>query len=362
MAKLARRRASRLKPLSAPVIISAIALAAQPPIHVDVDVVQVPCIVTDTNGAAVRDLQIGDFSITENNQQQDIKYLWRDTDLPMTVGLIGDVSGSQRAFVRKHQQTISQFLSHLMSSGDEAFLVAVSNQQRLAVDLTGSSDELQNGVGSLTSMDLPALGDPCLGKKVADTGHTRKSPGRGRKQRVHGTQPGDTAARRGGPCGGTALWNGVYFAAKLKLQPEQGRKALLILTDGFDTGSDHSLSDAIEACQAANTMVYVVHYAESPYLTAMVNPIGAPITIAMLKYRIARGARDIARITLETGGLDFDGSRVPLTDIFARIEDDLRSQYVLGFVASDKSPGVHKIHVTVKRPDLRVRARRWYVE
>lgn len=316
-------------------------LLAQTPIQVDVDLVRVPCDVTDRNGAVVSNLRPEEFSIIADGEPQLIRYVWREFDLPLRIGLICDVSGSQSAFVRRHKQTVAQFLSDILTEKDRAFLVAIASQQRLVVDLTSSAESLSQGLSRLGSDANPILGEPCEGTSG-------------------GVKHSSVARRRGWPCGGTALWNGVYFSAKSRLKQMEGRKALLILTDGLDTGSDHTLMDGLEACQSADTMVYGILYTENPYLPALINPMTAPLALSMLKAQIAKGKRDVNRIAMETGGASFDGRHVPLREIFARIEQDLREQYVLGFTPAIHTAGVHKIKVTVTRPGLQVRARQWY--
>lgn len=327
-------------------------LCAQTPIRVEVDLVRVPCVVTDQNGALITDLKREDFSILDNGSPEEVKYLWRESEAPLLFGLVADVSGSQNAFVRRHQQTLHQFLSTVLGTEDRAFLVSIMNQQRLAADLTQSADALREGIETLRSFDNPILGDPCSG---AGSGSDSK-PRHGARRKVR------ARGNRGVPCGGTALWNGVYYSARLRLQGQPGRKALLLLTDGIDTGSDHGLTDAIEACQAADTMVYGILYSASPYLVGVLNPLGAPLAIPLLRAHVARGKRDVERIALETGGATFPGKQVSLQNIFARIQDELRNQYVLAFQAGTHTPGAHKIEVRVTRPGLRVRARQWYAQ
>ncbi len=302
--------------------------------------VRIPVVATDAGGKIVHDLRLDEFAVTEDGLPQEIKYLWRDIDLPLSVGLIADDSNSQTGFIRKHRDAMATFLRRVVSPGDRAFIVSVASQQVLVTDLTESADELANGIASLKSGNAAGeiLGDPC---------------GSGKRH----TGP----LRRRFPCGGTALWNGLYYSARLKLKPLAGRKALLVLTDGWDTGSDHTLEDTIEACQGADAVVYAFRTSQSPYLASALNPAAAPILIPLLKSKLNKGKRELDRLTLETGGATFTGSP---ESAFTQIEDELRGQYVLAYSpTSAAKPGTtHKLKVTVNRPGLRVRARATYTD
>lgn len=301
------------------------ALAQHPPaIRVDVDLVTVPCSVIDRQGALVQDLKREDFLLSDNGVSREIKQLWRDIDLPLTVGLIVDVSGSQTGLVEKHKKTMAEFLTRVLGDRDRAFLVTVGPDVRLVTDVTGSAEELRRGVDAIDSRQSAGeqFGEPCHGR-------------RGRKR--HG-------------CGGTALWNGVWASARLKLKTLEGRKALVIVSDGLDTGSTHSLVEAIEAAQGADTVVYAIKYV-SP-MVAFSPAIGL-ITV------LSRGMKRLAE---ETGGEQFAAPKGGPGEIFTRIEQELRSQYVLAFSPSENARDgkYHRVAVSLRRPDLKVRARQGY--
>lgn len=302
----------------------AVPLLAQPPtvFREDVNLVRVPCTVRDSNGAAAHDLRSDEFVVLDDGVPQQVKYIWQESDLPLTVGLIADCSCSQSSFLSQQRQTLMQFVSRILSPQDRAFLVSVAEQQKLVTDLTSSVESLRAGTEGLGIEEAAVLGEPCSGENP--TVWSRHSP----------------------PCGGKTLWNGVFFAAKLKLRPQAGRKAMLLLTDGWDTGSDRGVTDAIEACQGADTVVFSIRY--NPYKFSLP--------------ALTRGQHDLQRIARETGGLAFEGESDKLPAIFDRIEADLRSQYVLGYTPSAaQNPGsYHKIKVKVTRPGLAVRARQGY--
>ncbi len=312
-----------------------LALAAAVPVlaqsnadfHMDVQLVRVPCVITDREGKPVRGLSRDDFVVLEDGVRQSIKYVWQEADLPLTVGLVVDVSGSERRFIQQHQETVLAFLQHVLSPRDRAFLVAVSLQHTLEADLTSSIDGFRLATEALgKGPQGEILGERCAGP-----------PGRFRS------------------CGGTALWNGIYFAATLKMRPQFGRKALLVLTDGLDTGSDHGLAEAIAACQGSDAPVYTIRYADP-------HPVPDAPTVRVSRRVLRRGKRHLERIARETGGVAFEGESENVRTVFDRIESDLRYQYLLGYTpATDASARrFRRIQVKLRRPGLGVRARQGY--
>jgi len=206
---------------------------------------------------------------------------------------------------------------------DRAFIVTVGTDVKLLADLTASPEEMRRG---LSLMDMFQHAGAQFGESCEAT-----IPLRG--------------------CGGTALWNGVYAAAGQKMRWVHGRKALIILSDGLDTGSPHSLSDTVESVQESATVVYAIKYVDHDLTPAQ----------AGLSSRRAY-TRGLERLTDETGGYTFPDPQDKLTEIFSKIEQDLRSQYVLGFTPPPEARDgrFHKLEVKMTRPDLSVRARVGY--
>jgi VWFA-related protein len=285
-------------------------------IRVDVGLVTVACSVNDRNGSPVKNLQREDFVLRDNGKGQPIEYFWQESDLPLTLGLIVDVSGSQSAFVESHRETMERFLSQVMGPEDRAFLVTVASDSKLVTDLTGSIAELRRGVERIgRDGSGQQFGEPCLGG-----------------------------------CGGTALWNGVYAAARQKMRWVQARrKALIVLSDGLDTGSPHSLADAIDSAQEAETVVYAIKYVDPR----------VPSGVSRASERRNRG---LERLTDNTGGYTFPDPQDRLAEVFAKIEGHLRSLYLLGFTPPEdaRNGRFHKLDVKVTRRDLTVRARDGY--
>jgi VWFA-related protein len=314
----------RAIPGLAVVTLLATLLAAQqkPDIRVDVDLVTVPCSVTDRDGAPVKNLTLADFNLSDNGQSREIRNFWRESDLPLTIALVADVSGSQAGYVRSHREALAQFLKQVIGPRDRAMIVEVAGQARLISDLTGSLGDLDAAVqkiGTREGTQAQMLGLPCRNTRFPRT------------------------------CGGTALWHGLYYTA-MTLKPVTGRKAIVVLSDGMDTGSDISLTNLIEAAQAAEAVVYSIKYA-SP---ARFISIGTMIAQAV--------SHGLERLDHETGGLTFPNPGRKTSEVFARIEADLRDMYVLGLTPpADAGDGqFHKLDVKTARGDLVVRFRAGY--
>lgn len=313
-----------------------------PEFRSEVHLVRVPCAVTDAAGAPIVGLTQKDFEVKEDGRRRSVKYVWQEADLPLIMGLIVDVSGSQSGLSEQHQRTIDEFLRRLMRPGDRVFLVSVGLQQRLVSDLTGSTEALALSAKKLASEDNDILGDPCC--------------------KLKGRYP--LFGRGYFPFMGTALWNGVYFSATLKLAQQTGRKALLLLTDGWDTGSDYRVREATEACQSADTVVYSIRHIDPKWLLPdTTQPLTPRMARGLRRYRegfFARMLRDLKRISRETGGEVYEGESANLPAMLQRIETALRTQYVLGYEQSTTEPGYHRLEVKVRRSGVKVRARTGY--
>ncbi len=281
-----------------------------------VKVVNVFATVRDRHGELIRDLSQNDFTLSEDGVPQTIRYFARESDLPLTVGLLVDTSVSQEHVISDERRAAYHFLDRMMRRRDDRVFVT---QFDLAVipraELTNDFRVLDN---ALTSLDTPSRTDLSM-----QTG------------------------------GGTLLYDAVLDACNKILANQTGRKAAIVLSDGVDTGSDASLQQAIAAAQRTETLVYSILFSDPSFYGA--GFFGMP--------EASRGRAALSKLARETGGSFYEVShKLPLDAVFARIEDELRSEYSLGYVSSVpvKLSGFRKIRVSVAAKGLSVQARDRY--
>ena len=306
-----------------PILFVASLLAQQTPdIRVDVDLVTVACSVTDSKDAPAAHLKKDQFSLRDEGESREIRDFWQEADLPLTVALVVDASGSQAGYVKSHRDAVADFLHQVIGPADRAMLVEIAQQARLLSSLTGSGADIDRAVqeiGSRQVRQAPMLGPPCRNAKIPHS------------------------------CGGTALWHGIYYAAK-ELKPVSGRKAIIVLSDGIDTGSDVPLTDAVEMARSVGAVVYAIKYA-------------TPMRFLSLGATIAQAAsHGLERLSKETGGVTFPNPGRRTSEVFAQIEAELRNLYVLGFTPPEaaRDGKLHKLAVGVSGENLTARCRSGY--
>ncbi len=277
--------------------------------------VTVPCVVTDERGRTINDLKADDFKLYVNGMPTRIDNLWSEVDLPLLLGVINDVSDSQRDRASEKDRVVTQLLQRVVHGHNRAFVVAVNDNVILKSDVSDGPYGLSYRL--LATPGGEPLGVPC------------------------GTLPGEHGRRRPA-CGGTALWNAVYASAHLKLSGPAANKALLILSDGNDTGSTHSFSAALAEVQQSGTVVYAVQYPDNLSSDA--------------------SSDDLYRLTDGTGGMLFDLHGADYSGVISRIVTDLRGRYILGFRPESTGRGAQRgsLKVEVLRSGARVRARKEY--
>ncbi len=315
----------------------------------DVKVVNVLASVRDKHGQIVNSLTKDDFKLEEDGRPQTIRYFAKETDLPLTLGLLVDTSPSQRRVLEQERIASYAFLEHLMREDkDKAFVIHFDWEIELLQDLTSSRKKLNT---ALENLDTPKF------------------------EQGGGGPSGSGGHHRGG---GTTLYDAVFLASDELMQKQQGRKALIILSDGVDTGSKLTLTRAIEAAQRANTLVYSILFSDREAYgnrdygvhigglgggigrqggTGRGGPGGYP------QQSHPDGKKVMEQISRETGGRFFEVSKKqPIDQIYASIEEELRNQYSLGYTPdkADAAPGYHKIHLTTTQKDLVVQARDGY--
>jgi Ca-activated chloride channel family protein len=266
-----------------------------------VDEVNVLFIATDRHGKFVRNLNQSDFSILDDHKPvESIVNFRRETDLPIEMGLLMDVSGSVQGRFGFEKEAAVGFLQHVIRPGyDRAFVVGFNKDSHLTQDFTDRVPLLAAGVQRLTNG------------------------------------------------GGTALYDAIYKACKEKLLRDHSehpiRKAIIILSDGEDNQSEHTRAQAIEMAQRAEVLIYAISTDDSGL--------------------ILRGDKALEDLANASGGRAFFPYKMKdITHSFASIEDELRSQYAVSYKPSDFDADgrYHSIEITALKKDLQVRARRGY--
>ena len=352
-------------------LLSAVALTAarrlpgqQPDVTytANVSVVNVLATVHDKQGQIVRDLSKEDFKLEEENRAQTIRYFSAQSDLPLALGLLVDTSGSQRRLLDTERRASYRFLDQVLREDkDVAFLIHFDQEVELLQDLTSSRKLLESALESL------ATSEP---RPLYRRGGGNPQPGGGRYPQ------GGGGARR---TAGTTLYDAVLLASDELMKKQQGRKALILLSDGVDNGSKVALEAAIESAQRADTLVYSIRFYDAEAYRrefpgargeGMGGPMGrrggmgggSPIP-RFPSANSVDGKKILERIARETGAGYFEpSSKQPIDKIYSLIEEELRHQYNLGYT-SDKPGGAgeyRKIHVAVTRKGLVVQARDGY--
>jgi VWFA-related protein len=252
-------------------------------------------------GGIVRDLTKDDFQIAENGRSQTIRYFSRESDLPLTLGLMVDTSMSQYNVIDAERAACFRFLDKILRENkDQVFVMQFDMTVQTPQPLTNSHEKLEKA--------LTFVGTPTRAELRSQYG------------------------------GGTLLFDAMIGAAKI-MKDLQGRKAVIILSDGGENGSDASLTDAIEAAQKSDTLIYSILFGGT------------------------EGRGILQRMSRETGGGFFEVTKKQtIDDVFRLIEDELRGQYNLGYV-SDVPVRVsefRKLQLTTSRKGLVVQARDRY--
>ena len=353
--------------------------ASQPPtFSAQVKVVNVLATVRDKKGQILNNLTKDDFSLDEDGRPQAIKYFVRDTDLPLKLGLLVDTSRSVSKVLPDEKKASGSFLDQVLREGtDAAFVIHFDHEVELLQDLTTSREKLASATGQIEpsqrDSDNSAGGNPGGGGGGGYPGGGGGGYPGGGYPRGGGNPGGRGGHGHGG--GGTLLYDAVFLASDELMQKQQGRKALILLTDGEDRGSKTSLDRAIESAQRSDTLVYCIYFKGeegggfNPYGQGRGGwgrggmgrggPGGYP------QEQHEDGKKVLQRIARETGGRMFEISKKePIDQIYAEIQQELRNQYNIGYTPdrNASSGGYHKIHLVAKQKDSIVQARDGYYE
>lgn len=288
--------------------------AAQNSIHSDVNLVSVSFTVRDGHGALVDNLTKEDFDVFEDAAPQKIAFFARSADVPLTLGLILDASGSQEHFVKKHQRDLEVFLTDVLGPRDHAFLLCFGNHLRLVSDFTQSGAVMLDGlrVYDRDSGKFPELGP----REDRDLG--------------------------------TAFYDSIYYSVTEKLAAQTGRRALLIFSDGEDNSSSHDMMTTIETAQQENVQVFTIRYTQKEH--------------GRLTARNKYGIRVMDRVAKETGGESIDAEATNPHTYFREIADELRNSYELAYYPTNpiKDDSFRNIVIRPKQDGLAIRAKTGY--
>jgi Ca-activated chloride channel family protein len=260
-------------------------------LKVNVRLVNVFTNVTDATGAIVGGLAKDDFAVTEDGRPQKISVFERQSELPLSLVLAIDTSGSVHKDLPLEQEAAKKFVHALLRGQDQMSLMEFSTDVRQVVAFTNQASKIDRGLGSL----------------------------------------------RSGPA--TALYDAIYLAsenlAKQTVAGKPGRKVLVLVTDGGDTANTVTYADALEKALRGEVMVYSI--------------IDVPIEASA--GRDTGGEHALITLAEQTGGKYFYASAGGLDKAFAQVSEDLRTQYLLGYYPAHQAPGqnFHRIHVAVPR-------------
>ncbi|MGA9504005.1 MAG: VWA domain-containing protein [Terriglobales bacterium] len=294
-------------------------------LKVSVEVVQLFFNVKDKHGALIPNLNKDNFEIFEDGKPQTIKYFKAESDLPLTLGILIDSSGSQMRVLDMEKTVGGSFLESTLRAKDEAFVISFDVDITLLQDFTGSVSRLRR---ALNEAKINTGGVGCSGGPIGPQGPI----------------PCSASGQRG-----TALYDAVYLASHDEFAHEVGRKAMILLTDGYDEGSRLKMKDAIEAAQKADAICYVLLIADRGP-----GGYGGPYT----------GREDMKKLTQETGGRVIEvGNKIEkLRQAFDQISQELRSQYNIGYVPTNtvRDGSFRRVEIKPNQSDYKIQTRSGY--
>ena len=337
-----------------------------PPITVNVSAVNLLATVRDKHGNIVRNLSKDDFTLEQDGKSQPITYFAKESDLPLTLGLLVDTSLSQRQVLDQERAASRTFLDRVLREDkDKAFLIHFDHEVELVQDLTSSRQKL---LAAIDQLHTPQFSQSSSGG--GSSGGSSGGDGRGSHGHGHG--------------GGTLLYDSVYLASDELMKKQQGRKALIILTDGVDRGSKESLAESLESAQRADTLIYCILFAEKEEGHGNGGGFGGPRMGGggmggggmgggrgggyprRTEESRPDGKKILEQMAQTSGGRFFEVSKKETLDkIYADLDEELHNQYVLGYSPGkdDATTGYHKLHLTVKQKDTQVQTRDgFYIE
>ena len=335
--------------------------------------VVLPVTVRDKKGALVTSLKVSDFTLTEDSRPQTIKSFTRESKLPFLLGLLVDTSRSLSGAMENERKAAGKFVDLMLPEnpkdaiqGDQAFLIHFDREVELLEDFTNSRNKLHH--------ELDDMG-----------------PTRGTRNDAQGpeTAGDDRERQRNAGQNGTQLYDAIFLAADELMKPKDGRKALVVFSDGVDRGSKETLNDAVDAADRANVAVYTIYFKGEQERAAGSFPGqgggrrggmggggypgggggypggggGGRRGGGGEQREAIDGKKIMERIAVRTGGRFFEAKKKDnLEEIYGQIAEELRGQYLLTYTPDlvDKEGGYHKIALKANKDDLTVVTREGY--
>lgn len=341
----------------------------------EVKVVTLPVTVRDKHGKVVHDLTKDDFTLQEDGRQQNIRYFSQEKNLPLTLGLLVDTSRSQSNVLDAERNASRSFLDQmLVQPRDKAFLIHFDHEVELLQDLTSSRERLQSALELLKApLDRENSNDP------NDSDDSRSGSGSHHGRVIQ-------------------FYDAVFLASNELMKKQQGRKVLIVLSDGVDLESKTSLESAIESAQRSDTVVYCIFFADSKHGSrdqrpprsgtgpgggwpgggggggwpggggypgggrrgGRSDPSGGQRPDEGPRIN---GRKVLERISKETGGRFFEVSKKETVgEIYSNIVEELRAQYSMVYTPDKDSAttGYHRVQLQPKGKDLTVQTREGY--
>ena len=267
----------------------------QHPLKVQVEMVHLYATVRDRHGEIVPNLTADNFRVFEDGQQQKIAYFNRSANLPLTLAILIDTSGSQQSLLPQEQVAAKRFLKLVLKPKDLALVMSFDTQVNMLADFTTSLSVLDSAI------DRAKINAPVSSGVITP-----------------GTFP------TGNKITGTDFYDAVYLASRDKLAGQSGRKAIIALTDAQDYGSNETENDAIQAAQLANAVIHVVLVADPwEYINMGTGYIGGEVA---------------QRMANQTGGVVIRAHTEKQMDkAFTELSQELRSQYVIGYYPTNEA-------------------------
>ena len=357
-------------------------------LHIQSREVILPVTVRDKHGALVTTLQKTDFTLSEDGRPQVIKGFSHETNLPFRIGLLVDTSRSMSNAMQQVRTSTGKFIDLMLpappaESKDQAFLLHFDREVELLQDFTGSRDKLHHELDDMSASRQEQYGGTDSGS--GNSGNSGND-GSGSNGSNGSSDSGHSQRSRGG----TLLYDAIFLASDELMKSKDGRKALVIFSDGADRGSKVTLNEAVDAADKANLAVYTIYFKGEQQGNSNGFPGnrrgngggfpgggggypgggggypgggGGRRSPEPTTGSGVDGKKIMQQIAERTGGHAFEAKKKDdLDGIYKLIEEELRNQYLLTYTPDkvDTDGGFHKILLKANKDDLIVATREGY--